>query len=178
MKIKTDNDITLITLRLKSAREIYDCIDRSRDFLGKWMPWVETTKSYKDTEAYIKSAKDKHRDKSDLVFEIRQKDKFIGLIGLKDIDHTNKKAEIGYWLGEEYSGKGIMTRSSKVLIDYAFDELKLNRIMIRCAVENIRSCNIPRQLGFAFEGIERQGERIYGRYQDLKVYSLLKKEWR
>jgi len=97
---------------------------------------------------------------------------------MSDIDLMNNKAEIGYWLGYSYVGKGIMTRSCEALIRYAFDDLELNKLWIRCAVENARSCNIPKQLGFSFEGIERQGGLMHGKYMDLKVYSLLRKEWK
>jgi ribosomal-protein-serine acetyltransferase len=54
----------------------------------------------------------------------------------------------------------------------------MNKIQIKCGVENTRSCNIPKQLNFTYEGIEREGEWLRNRYQDLKVYSLLRKEWK
>lgn len=177
MKIKVDNDITLHSIRIKSAREIYTCLDGSREFLREWLPFVDNTLSYKDTEEVIKSIKYARGAIKDIVFEVRFREELAGILGLKGIDLVNNKAEIGYWLGKEYTGKGIMTRSCIAAIDYAFEELQLNKLQIKCAVENIRSCNIPKQLGFLFEGIERQGERIRGKYLDLKVYSLLKKEW-
>ncbi len=177
MKIEADNDIILRKVRMKSAQEIYASIDRSREFLGEWLPFVDRTLSVEDTEKFIKALK-KHKDaKHELVLEIRLGEVFAGLIGLKDIDEVNKKAEIGYWLDREYAGKGIMLRSCRALIGYSFHKLELNRLTIRCAVENMRSCNIPKQLGFTFEGIERHGEILRGRHLDLKVYSLLKKEW-
>lgn len=177
MKIKADNDIILQQVRIKSAREIFDCMDRSRAFLSQWLPFVDTTKSYKDTEAFLRTLHHERAAKKNLVFEIRHRDKLAGIIGMKDIDLVNNKAEIGYWLGKEFVGKGIVTRSCVALINFAYDELKINRLEIKCAVENVRSCNIPKQLGFTFEGIERQAEYIHRRYQDLKVYSLLRKEW-
>lgn len=178
MKITVDKNIQLYKLRLKSAPEIYECIDHSRDFLKEWLPWVENTRSVKDTENFIRSVRVRKSPMAELVFEIRMNKKVAGLIGLKDIDLVNNKAEIGYWLTREATGKGIMIRSCKALIDHAFGELELNKIWIRCAVENLRSCNIPKQLGFTFEGIERHGEKLYGRYIDLKVYSLLRREWK
>lgn len=177
MKIKVDKNITLQKVRLKSAEDIYACIDQSRDTLREWLPFVDHTKSKDDVEKYIKSTLYKRGDKKELVFEVLVNKKVVGLLGMKDIDMLNKKAEIGYWLGKDAVGKGIMTRSLIALLTYAFNEMKINRIQIKCAVENIRSCNIPKQLGFAYEGLERQGEFLYGRYLDLKIYSLLRKEW-
>jgi ribosomal-protein-serine acetyltransferase len=178
LKIKADKDIILQKVRIKSAKEIYACIDNSREYLRQWLPFVDQTESWKDTEKYLKSIHEARGALKDLVFEVRYKDKIVGLIGLKDIDLVNNKAEIGYWLTKDAVGKGIMTRSCAALINYCFDELKLNKLWIRCAVENTRSCNIPKQLGFCFEGIERQGELLQGKYHDLKVYSLLRKEWK
>jgi ribosomal-protein-serine acetyltransferase len=178
LKIKADKDIILQKIRIQSAKEIFACIDSSRDYLRQWLPFVDQTKSWKDTEKFIRSVCEAKGALKDLVFEVRYKDKIVGLVGLKEVDLMNNKAEIGYWLIKEAIGKGIMTRSCAALLTYCFDDLKLNKIWIRCAVENTRSCNIPKQLGFSFEGIERHGERLHGKYLDLKVYSLLRKEWK
>lgn len=177
MKIKVDQEISLQKVRVKSAREIYECIDRSRDFLREWLPWVDDTRSPEDTESYIKSLHRKRGARKEMVFEVQYKGSIVGLIGLKDIDLMNNKAEIGYWLCKDALGKGIMTRSCRALIYYAFDTLQLNKIWVRCAVDNMSSCNIPKQLGFVFEGTERQGELLHGKYIDLKVFSLLRREW-
>jgi ribosomal-protein-serine acetyltransferase len=177
MKIKVDHDIVLRKIRIKSAKDIFNCIDASRDYLREWLPFVDDTLTWKDTESYIKSVVQAKGAINDLVLEVWFRDRIVGLISMKDIDLMNNKAEIGYWLSRDAVGKGIITRSCRALITYSFDEIKLNKIWIRCAVENVRSCNIPKQLGFTFEGIERQGEYLNGKYVDLKVYSLLKKEW-
>ena len=88
------------------------------------------------------------------------------------------EAEIGYWLGEEYQGRGIMTRCVEALCGLAFSELNINRIQIQCAVGNTKSSNIPRRLGFTLEGIARAGElQADGRFSDIEVYSLLREEY-
>lgn len=88
---------------------------------------------------------------------------------------TCKRAEIGYWLTKPMQGNGIMIRSVEALVKYAFE--KFNRLSIKCAVENVRSKKIPKKLGFTFEGIERDGEiSAYGYYNDLEIYSLLKRD--
>jgi len=178
MKIKADKDIILQEVRIKSAKEIYECIDSSREYLRKWLPFVDLTKSWKDTEKFIRSIHESRHTLKIHAFEVRYMDSIVGLISLNDIDLLNNKAEIGYWLKYDVVGKGIMTRSCIALVNYAFEEMGLNKIWIRCAVENPRSCNIPKQMGFTFEGIERQGGYLDEKYIDLKVYSLLKREWK
>ncbi len=113
-----------------------------------------------------------------MIFEIAENNVFAGLISLKEIDNLNAKAEIGYWLDAAMTGKGIMTRSCKALISYAFDELRLNRICIKTAVANKKSAAIPLSLHFLPEGTERAGELLNNKFKDLLVYSILKHEWK
>jgi ribosomal-protein-serine acetyltransferase len=102
----------------------------------------------------------------------------IGRIGLYEIDAQNRCASIGYWLDKEYEGRGIITESCKLLIDYAYTSLPVNRIEIRCATNNLRSKNIPIKLGFKLDGILRSGEFIHHSFHDLYNFSMLKNEWK
>jgi ribosomal-protein-serine acetyltransferase len=70
-----------------------------------------------------------------------------------------------------------MTKACKTCINYAFIGMGFNRIVIKCAVGNQRSKAIPERLHFTFEGIEREGQNLYGEYTDLMVFSMLKKDW-
>ena len=73
--------------------------------------------------------------------------------------------------------KGIITQSMRALVDFAFDELEMNRVQVKCAVANYASKNIPQRLGFQKEGIERDGELLTdGKFTNLEIYSLLKKD--
>ena len=69
-----------------------------------------------------------------------------------------------------------MTKSVKVLCNYCFDELNLNRIEIACATDNIKSQNIPKRLNFKLEGTLRQREIINGKHLYHFLFSLLKSE--
>ncbi|WP_347272247.1 GNAT family protein [Paenibacillus sp. N3/727] len=101
----------------------------------------------------------------------------VGSIGYLYIDRENEKTEIGYWLGKEYEGKGIIFNSVKVLIHYAFDELKLNKVEIGVATENMKSRAIPEKLGFKHEGELRDYEYINGRFLNRIIYGLKAEEW-
>jgi len=89
----------------------------------------------------------------------------------------NKNVEIGYWISADHQGLGIVTKSCRTLIDYAFREYQLNRVQIRCAIENRKSCAIIERLGFLKEGITRQAEFLYDHYVDLFVYGMIADEW-
>lgn len=177
-KIRVTDDLVLKEIEMTDAPDVFSTIDNQREYLGKWLPFVEFTGSLDDSINFISSILDTPIENRELIFAILYKNAFAGLIGYKDSDFNNHKTEIGYWLSAPFQNKGIMTQSVKSLIRYAFDELFVNRIQIKCAVGNERSRKIPQKLGFSFEGIERDGELLAGgHYADIEVYSLLRKDY-
>lgn len=174
MLIKIDTEIELKQIDLSDSRDIFKTIDSQREYLGKWLPFVEFTKEISNTEKFVDSIVNAPEDKFEYVFTIRKKNEFIGIIGFKDTDKLNRKTEIGYWLSEKFQKQGIVTKSVEKLCDFAFNKQKINRVQIKCAVENKPSKNIPRRLGFKFEGIEREGELLTGNvFTDIEIYSKL-----
>lgn len=177
LTIFVNKNITLKEIELSDAADIFNTLVSQREYLGKWLPFVELTEELEDTEAFVRSAVDSPQKENEPVFVIHFNGEFAGLVGFRDTDMINRKTEIGYWLSESFQKKGIIIQSVRSLIKFAFVELDMNRIQIRCAVNNTRSSNIPKKLGFKFEGIEREGELFPdGTFRDLEVYSLLDKE--
>jgi ribosomal-protein-serine acetyltransferase len=177
MTINIDSNLDLKQLELADSIDIFNSIDCQREYLGKWLPFVAFTKKLEDTERFVASMVNAPKDKFEYIFTIRCEKKFVGLIGFKNTDRQNKITEIGYWLSEKQQKKGIMTKSVERLCDFAFNDSGLNRVEIKCAVENKSSANIPRKLNFKFEGIERDGELLNGKeFTDLAVYSRLAKD--
>jgi ribosomal-protein-serine acetyltransferase len=175
MKIKVQEDIELRQIEISDSEDIFQAIDTQREYLGKWLPFVELTKEKSDTEKFVDSLVNAPIDRFEYVFTIRKLNKFVGLIGFKDTDKFNKKTELGYWLSEEYQKQGIITNSVETLCNFAFQELGINRIQIKCACGNKASIKIPKRLGFKFEGIEREGELLSSSvFTDVEVYSKLR----
>lgn len=177
LSIKLDNGIILKELELSSAKNLFDLICSNRNYLRKWLTWVDETKHLDDTINYIQSVLNMDMFCGRYVLEIWHYDCLAGVIDFHNGDKINMIIEIGYWLAENYQGKGIMTKSCISCIDYAFLELGFNRIVIKCAVGNERSKAIPERLHFTFEGIEREGQNLNGEYTDLIVFSMLKRDW-
>ena len=177
MIIKIDTEVELKQLELSDSMDIFKTIDNQREYLGKWLPFVAFTKEISDTEKFVDTVVNATKDKFEYVFTIGKSKEFIGLTGFNNTDKLNKKTEIGYWLSEQYQKQGIVTKSVDKLCDFAFNKQGINRIQIKCAVGNTASKNIPKKLGFIFEGIERQGELLTGDfYTDLEIYSKLKSD--
>lgn len=170
------DDITLSEAQISDGAAVFQAIDTNRKDLYQWLPFVNSVLEVDDGIKFI----DYSRQAGDLLLVIRYKKEFAGLLGLKDVDRVNKKAEIGYWLLQSFRKKGIILRSVMRLTNYAFEEIGLNRIQIKVAVNNIDSRKIPEKLGFVKEGVERDGELLHDGYADLNIYSMLKSDevWR
>jgi len=172
--IRVNEHTRLETLKISMASTIFEAIDTNRDFLKKWLSFVETTKKTGHPESFVKSITNQPREQRNEVYGIWHNEIFAGLIGFNSTDWQNKKTEIGYWLIEKMQGKGIATNCTEKLVRYAFQKLKLNRIAIKTAVGNHKSAAVPKRLGFVFESVERCGEIVGAKYLDLEIYSLLK----
>jgi len=174
---KIDEDLSLKLIDLKDAQRVFELTNNSRDYLREWLPWVDMTIKNEDTVEFIKMCLTGFAENKSLNAVILFKGNIVGIAGFNNLNWSNKTAYIGYWLGEEYQGNGIMTRVAKALTDYALTELKLNKVEIRAAVENQKSRSIPERLGFVNEGCIRQAEWIYDHYVDHVIYGMLADEW-
>jgi len=160
------------------AEMLFALVDRNRQHLRQWLPWLESNTSLADTATFIHHAREQHIRNKGFQAGIWYHEALAGIVGYHPIDWQNRIVMIGYWLGEEFQDKGIMTEASRILVSHAFDEYQLNRVEIRCATANTRSCAIPERLRFIKEGIIKDGEWLYDHFVDLIVYRMLAREWR
>ncbi|MBY0445524.1 MAG: GNAT family N-acetyltransferase [Burkholderiales bacterium] len=107
---------------------------------------------------------------------IESADSKLGALGLNNICHENRNAELGYWLLPQHWGKGIMQEALQGLLSYAFNELKLHRISAEVEIENLKSQQLLQSFNFTLEGISRECEIKEGKYISLMNYSLLSHE--
>lgn len=171
--LKVDENIELRMIESRDAEELNALIEESKAHIKQWSAWLKDDRSIENTRAFIKRNLEQFADGEGFAVAIFYQNKIAGQIEYNYIDLKNRKTEIGYWLGESFQGKGLVTKSCRVLIDYAFDELKLNRVELRCAVENLKSRKIAENLGFKNEGTIRQAELIHGKFFDFVIYGLL-----
>jgi ribosomal-protein-serine acetyltransferase len=172
-----DGDISLKMVEPCDAEELFALTAKNRLYLRQWLPWLDLTKSVSDTKDFIAACVKQHEQKSGLQFCIRMHDEIAGMIGFHQFDWPDRSTSIGYWLSEPLQGRGIMNRSCRGLINFALEELRLNRVEIRCAVSNHRSRAIPEKFHFVHEGTIRDGEWLYDKFVDLTVYGMLARDW-
>ncbi|WP_416150550.1 GNAT family N-acetyltransferase [Salipaludibacillus sp. HK11] len=175
---RIDETLSLKLIELKDGEKIFNLTNKSREYLRRWLPWLDGISKLGDTNDFIKECLQGFADNNSLNTVILHEGEIVGVAGFNDINWSNKTAYIGYWLREESQGKGIVTRVANALTIYAFKELNLNKVEIRAAVENKKSRSVPERLGFVQEGEIRQAEWLYDHYVDHVVYGMLVEEWR
>jgi [ribosomal protein S5]-alanine N-acetyltransferase len=102
--------------------------------------------------------------------------RILGVIDLR-IDREQRRAEMGYWIGLPFWGKGYCTEAARALLDYGFRELDLNRIAADHLARNPASGRVMRKIGMTREGRLREHARKWDRFEDVVVYGILRKEW-
>lgn len=178
MTLIPDDELRLELTAPHHAPALLQLVNDNREHLQRFLPWVPLMQAEADFLKYIEKCRQLYEQGSEISFVIYYKNEAAGRIGIHYINPANKSGAIGYWLAEQAGGKGIITRSCRTVINHGFSQLQLNRIEIKAAVENTKSQAIPERLGFTIEGILRQAEWVHDRFLDLKLYSLLKEEWK
>lgn len=173
-----DDHLRLTLLETRDAEALFALINRNRDHIGQWLKFPSMTLTVDDSKAFIERTRMRYAKEDGYWLGIWEDKQLAGSIGYLYIDQDNRKTEIGYWLGQEFEGRGIITRSIQVLIQYAFTHLNLNKIEIGAASNNTKSRSIPERLGFQHEGVIRDYELLNGRYLDRVIYGLKASEWR
>ncbi|MGJ3239500.1 MAG: GNAT family N-acetyltransferase [Anaerolineae bacterium] len=169
--------VKLRPFMMYQTKSIFALIDRHRASLRKWVEWVDHQHNLRDTVRYIQTTLDRYQAYEGLDAGIWYEGQFCGQISLNSWSLRNYKGDLGYWLADSFTGKGIMTQAARTMLNYAFRVIHLHRIELLCAVENERSCAVAKRLNFTHEGVMRCGERVHDRYYDVNVYALLQPDW-
>lgn len=177
-KLPLDSNTHLQILERHHAEPLFEVVNSSREYLRKWLPWVDHTTSTNDVKAFIDRSLSQFAAYNGFQVGIWHKDQIVGCLGYHPIQWGNKTTSLGYWIGEPFQGHGHMTSACRALVTHAFKEYGLNRVEIRCASENKKSRAVPEQLGFTHEGTLRQAEHLSdGRIVDHELYAILASEW-
>ena len=88
------------------------------------------------------------------------------------------RAELGYVLSRKLWGRGLMPEAVRAVVRFGFGRMELNRIEARCIIENAASARVMEKAGMTCEGTLREREFIKGAYRDMRLYSILRREYR
>lgn len=149
------------------------CNKKVQDNLRDGLPYPYTERDAAEFIAAMLSA-----DENDIFsFAITAEGKVVGSISASRQQNIYRQtAELGYYIAEEYWGKGIATQAVGQICRYVFDKSDIIRIYAQPFAHNAASCRVLEKAGFKYEGTLRNNAVKNGRVLDMKIYSLLKTE--
>lgn len=160
---------------LADAKDLAAALSNTKiqDNLRDGLPYPYTEQDGIDYISAMPSA-----DENDtFAFAITVEEKVIGSIGVFRQDNIHRQtAEVGYYIAEEYWGKGIMTDAIKQICKYVFEKSDIIRIYAEPFAYNMASCRALEKAGFQYEGTLRKNAVKNGKVIDMKMYSLLRNE--
>ncbi|CAM3424118.1 GNAT family N-acetyltransferase [Parendozoicomonas haliclonae] len=172
--LRVDQDIELVLATPDLAPQYTSLVEANRDYLNEWLHWPRLCLTEEHFTHFLRDALHQYADGKAMVCAIYYRGELAGNCSFNAINHTLKRANIGYWLAENFQGKGIMTRVCRFLIDYAFTKLDIEKVEIVAAEGNRSSRAVAERLGMTLEGTlshrEKVGDRIlshayYAAYQ-------------
>lgn len=167
-------------LRRLTMRDAPDIYEYSRDpLVAEHVLW-EAHRSLSESKSYIRYMIRKYRagDAASWGIALNSDDRVIGTIGFMWIQPDNASAEIGYSLARRCWNRGYMTEALRALIRYGFTQMDLNRIEAMHETTNPASGAVMRKCGMQREGLLRNKLINKGKYVDVELYSILKRDFR
>ena len=176
MPVLETERLVLRRLEMGDAQDIYDY---GKDpLVAKHVLWDAHT-SVSDTKSYLRYMLRKYRagEPSSWCIVEKSTGKVVGTIGYMWYQKDNSACEVGYSLARRCWNRGYMTQALNAVLDYTFRELGINRVEAQHETDNGASGAVMRKCGMTKEGTLRS--RLYnkGRYVDVDLYSILRKEY-
>ncbi|MEK6893501.1 MAG: GNAT family protein [Nanoarchaeota archaeon] len=180
MKIETER---LIIREWKEGdiKSLIENIDNLN--IAKYLIAIPHPYTKKDAKWWISHCKEKLNKKPrkdySLAIELKSEKRAIGGIGLSKVDKFQGTAQVGYWLGEKYHKRGLMSEALFEVLEFAFVKLNLRRIEAKVFVKNNASSALLIKSGFTHEGTLRKASIVKStkEIRDDLIYGLLKEDW-
>ena len=174
----------LVNLRKLSVNDVQAIANLMNSNISKYLYEVPDPYSVQDALSFINTAHNDFESISALHLAIEYKGMselwdnypvFVGSIGLKNIDLINKKADLGYWIGEEYWGRGIATECVRLIINYAFSssDLGLREVIAYVFPENNASIRVLEKNGMKKKGEVNEYHELSKRYRNSLKYAIV-----
>lgn len=173
--------VWLRPLSLSDSERLVSLINASANDLREFMPWMQGKITHKEEDEFLLRAVQEMNLNQAFHFGImlKQDKALIGVIGTHPIDWLNESASIGYWIATEFSRKGYTTEAVVLILEGLFMELKLHRVSVSAATDNVASNRVIEKIGFRFEGVQKLAGKVAPtRWKDLNTFAILDDEYR
>ena len=170
-------DLRLLAPHAAQARELFALIQNNLSHLQQWLSWPTLMKTPLDVAIFLNTAARHNRAGTALILLLQYQDKICGVLSYNDFQAHDCSANIGYWLGEAYQGRGIISSALPVLMRHGFQDLGLKQVFIRVAEGNAKSAAVAKRLGFEWLDTAHAAELINQQSVDHQVYVIRKEDW-
>ncbi|MER5220557.1 GNAT family N-acetyltransferase [Streptomyces flaveus] len=155
------------------AEEFYAFVVRSGAHLSPWLPWAMDIDEPAKAERWLQGyAEDQARD-GRRVYGIWLDGLLVGGAGFATFDARTGNCSLGAWLAPEARGRGLVTRTARLMIDWAFGTRGMVRAEWSAATGNVHSIAVAKRLGMEREGVLRSALALGGVRHDVEVWSLV-----
>ena len=146
-----EKQLLLSHWRIAYADELYQLICRNREYLKPWLGWISEIANPFDSECYIRQLQHAFIEHRAFPCALHYGEQLVGFCGLDRINRFLGRGRMGYWLGENFQGNGLMTAAGGMLLSLAFDELGLAEVECLVDESNLRSRAVCQRLGLALQ---------------------------
>lgn len=198
--LKIDEEIHVRNIHPDDAEALFDLIERNRARLRPWIGPSSLPETAKATRAFTvrclfnfygeqigPSELDQYHPELESYFPpahrpldlgIWFRGELAGTVFMSRLSDSSTALEFGYWITEEHECQGIITRCVGVLMDYAIDEMGIQRFVIGCAANNQRSRAVPERLGYRLHVTKPNGEVVGEFVYDRAIYGIRSSDYR
>lgn len=173
-QIKTDR-LTLRRFTLDDAQAMFETWAND-ERVTRFLTWGAHS-SVDITKFVLNDWCNSYKNRDFYNWAIEFEGKIIGSITCVDTNENSERGEIGYCIGYDFWGKGIMTEATESVVNYLIKEVGYNRLEISHAIKNPASGKVAQKCGFKFEGTKREYfKSLNGEFLDIAFYSILKSD--
>jgi ribosomal-protein-serine acetyltransferase len=172
-KVDLGGSAELRPLEPWQAEEFLAHMDRARASVDPWIPWASVSTDLESARRTLERYADKQARVSAGLYGIWLDGLLVGGAMFVAFDPGSGNCEVGCWLEPAATGRGLITRAIRVLIDYALVTRGLHRVEWRCRPDNVASSNVARRLGMRLEGTLRQSYPWQGVRHDPEIWALI-----
>jgi ribosomal-protein-serine acetyltransferase len=174
--LRLDAELALRLRERHHAAPLYARLDRERAHLRRAFAWVESV-TPQETEAMTAEGLEQFRRGDGWHADLCWRGESVGSMGLHYLSAAGGSTEVGYWLGAEHQGRGLLTRAMRGLQRHLFEGRGLGRVAIGLVPGNARSEAVAARLGYTPEAVLRRAHRAPHGVTDLAFFGLLREEW-
>lgn len=160
------------------AEEFLAHLERGRDFINQYVSFGSKATDVASARTALQRYADMRAADTGSLHGIWLDGRLVGGVLFLNFDAEAANCEVGCWLEPAATGRGLITRAMRVLIDFAVERRGIQRVEWVAASGNTPSLDVARRLGMTRDGVRRQAYPYRGVRHDLEVWSVLAQEWR